>query len=174
MTLPLHIGFTGTQAGMTDRQKERVWQLVGHRQFYAHHGDCIGADAEFDAIVRRAPNLYGVIMHPCDLAAKRAYCVPKYPHDVVRDVKSPLVRNEDIVAEGHCLIAASKTAGPVLRSGTWATIRLAVAAQKPVCVLFPDGGMMYPTPGVTWPGPEFDGSKQTSPCMPKREKDWCD
>ena len=159
----IHVGFTGSSGGMTLAQKERLWLLVGHRQFYFHHGDCIGGDKEADAIVRRATNLYGVIMHPCDIVEKRAFCVPKYPHDVVRDVKPPLVRNKDIVDESECLIAASKTQGPVLRSGTWTTIRLAIAAKKPVCVLLPDGAMMYPTPGIGWPVPEFDGSKMTSP-----------
>lgn len=144
----IHIGFTGTQRGMTKVQRDRLWELVQHRQFYFHHGDCVGADAEADEIVRRATGLYGVIMHPCTLADLRAFCTPRYPHDVVRDPKKPLERDDDIVLESECLIAASKTRGPVLRSGTWATIRRAVAERRPVCVLYPDGGLNFPTPGV--------------------------
>lgn len=159
----IHIGFTASQKGMTDVQKDRLWTLVGHRQFYFHHGDCVGGDAEADAIVRRAPGLYGVIMHPCNITEKRAYCAPRYPHDVVREARDPLDRDDDIVREAECLIAASKTPGPVLRSGTWATIRRAVDAKKPVCVLLPDGGMMFPTPGVAWPDFELDGAKIQTP-----------
>jgi hypothetical protein len=147
----IHIGFTGTQAGMTDAQKQRVWELVQHRTFYAHHGDCVGADAQFDEIVRRAPNCYGVVMYPSTLTELRAFCTPRYPHDVVRDPKPPLERNDDIVAASECLIAASKTNGPAVRSGTWATIRRAVDARKPVCVIYPNGALNFPTPGVEWP-----------------------
>lgn len=162
----VHIGFTGTQSGMTERQRERLWAIVGHRSFYFHHGDCVGADAEADMIVRAAPGLYGVVMHPCDIAEKRGHCAAKYPHDIVRDVKKPLERDDDIVAETECLVAASKTEGPVLRSGTWATIRRAVDAKKPVCVIYPSGALVFPTPGAEWPGEiHLDGAATTSPCM---------
>ncbi|MGN6107396.1 MAG: hypothetical protein ACTHU0_19965, partial [Kofleriaceae bacterium] len=75
----IHVGFTGTQRGMTPQQRERVWELVRDRQFYAHHGDCVGADAEFDDIVRRAPGLYGVVIYPSNIPGKRAFCRPRYP-----------------------------------------------------------------------------------------------
>lgn len=163
----IHIGFTGTQSGMTEIQKERLWLLVSHRQFYFHHGDCIGADAEADGIVRRASGLYGVVMHPCDVEEKRAHCAPRYPHDVVREVKKPLVRDDDIVTESAMLIGASKTEGPVLRSGTWATIRRGIDAGKPVCVIYPSGALVF---YGAWPDGalgNLDGAKMTSPCMPR-------
>lgn len=146
-----HVGFSGTQRGMTPAQKSRFVELVAHRQMYFHHGDCVGSDAEADALVREhCRGLYGVIMHPSNLVEKRAFCKPRYPHDVVLDPRDPLDRDEDIVRETACLVAASKTEGPVLRSGTWTTIRLAVDAGKPVCVIYPSGALMFPTPGVGW------------------------
>ena len=67
------VGFTGTQAGMSENQK-MLWQrfLLEHGVEEVHHGDCIGADAEADAIaadlgIRRAA-------HPCMIPGKRAYC----------------------------------------------------------------------------------------------------
>ena len=44
------IGFTGTRHGMTPLQRAGVaailQQVAGTGGFVAHHGDCIGADAE--------------------------------------------------------------------------------------------------------------------------------
>jgi hypothetical protein len=153
--LPIHIGFTGTRSGMTDAQKSRVWELVAHRQFYAHHGDCIGADAEFDAIVRRATNLYGVLIHPSTLPT-RAYCTPRYPHDVVYDPQPALDRDQDIVNAVSLLIAAPKHPKPVLRSGTWTTVRYAqvkirnavasgalLAASMEIAICLPNGAVVW-------------------------------
>ena len=44
----MKLGFTGTRRGMTSDQQIRVTLLVaelGPKE--AHHGDCVGADAEF-------------------------------------------------------------------------------------------------------------------------------
>jgi hypothetical protein len=133
---------------MTEAQRERVWELVGHRTFFAHHGDCVGADAEFDAIVRRADGLRGVIMHPSNLST-RAYCTPRYPHDVVRDPLDPVVRDKIIVDQVGAMIATPKHSAPVLRSGTWTTIRYAILVGRPLCIVMPDGGRVYD--GGTWP-----------------------
>lgn len=121
----IHIGFTGSRSGLTSAQADTVWALIHYRDFYGHHGDCVGGDAEFDALCKRAPNCRGIIQHPSTLANLRAHCAPRYPHDVVREPKDPIARDEDIVDETSLLIAAPKTAKPVLRSGTWTTIRYA-------------------------------------------------
>lgn len=47
----------------------------------------------------------------------------------------PLARNRRIVAAVDVLIAAPETDREELRSGTWATIRYARAAGKPVVML---------------------------------------
>lgn len=142
-----HLGFTGTRRGMTQAQKNSVLVLIQHFDFYAHHGDCIGADAEFDAIVKGTSGLRGVIYHPSN-AATRAFCTPRYPYDIVREPKDPLVRDQDIVYESDLMIATPKHPSPVLRSGTWTTIRYALKSGKPLCIIMPDGGRVYD--GGTW------------------------
>jgi hypothetical protein len=121
----IHIGFTGTQSGMTQRQGEVVWWLVRHKQFYAHHGDCVGADAEFHAIVKQVEWCYGVVVHPPTNASKRAFVALDPVRDVVRLEKPYLERNHDIVDESTWLIATPKEDFMVLRSGTWSTVRYA-------------------------------------------------
>lgn len=46
------IGFTGTRHGMTNAQRDTVLKLLSEKltPSSAVHGDCVGADADFDAI----------------------------------------------------------------------------------------------------------------------------
>jgi len=54
--MPLSLGFTGTQRGMTPDQLEGVAEVVAAFSSVtsAHHGDCVGADAEFHGTCRAA------------------------------------------------------------------------------------------------------------------------
>jgi hypothetical protein len=53
------IGFTGTRYGMTPDQRSAIARLIaetaGPEPFFAHHGDCIGADAEFHELCLAHP-----------------------------------------------------------------------------------------------------------------------
>ena len=146
----IHLGFTGTQRGMTAHQGERLWDLIRHCDFYAHHGCCVGADEEFDAIARLAPGLRGFVFHPCDLPLKQF----KFSRDILRDdvrpIKRPLDRNQDIVDECSCMVATPKESAPQLRSGTWATLRRALGAKRPVAIILPSGAIVHD--GPAWPG----------------------
>jgi hypothetical protein len=132
---PTHVGFTGTQRGMTMQQKERLYQrLQLFGLFVAHHGDCIGADATFHAFARqsRASKIIGHI--PVD-DSRRAFC----DFDETRPPQPYLVRNRLIVEAADYMIAAPFQTTAQVRSGTWSTVRLARAQQKPLCILWPDG-----------------------------------
>lgn len=133
----MKVGFTGTQHGMTDAQKEMV-----HTLFFAvtpvelHHGDCIGADAEAHDIAIYFSST-DVVIHPPLIQTKRAFKTAcEY-----RDPKPYLDRNHDIVDETKLLVATPKSAQEELRSGTWATIRYAVRKKKDVYIVFPDGSV---------------------------------
>ncbi len=132
----MKIGFTGTRNGMTTAQKETVKILLSSIKSIeeAHHGDCVGADADFHKIAEE--NKIALIGHPAsDVGGKRAYC----SFLKVLPAKPPLDRNRDIVAASDILIATPKESHEVLRSGTWATIRYGKAAKKQVFVIAPDG-----------------------------------
>jgi len=131
------IGFTGTRAGMTEAQKKVVARLLEeHKPSEVHHGDCIGADAHFHELARDIPR----VGHPASgVGDQRAFC-----QNLSRtyESKPPLERNHDIVNASDFLIATPKESREVLRSGTWATIRYALKANKLVHIILPDGTLI--------------------------------
>jgi hypothetical protein len=124
------IGFTGTQVGMSDRQKQILQDMLAYfRPLEFHHGDCIGADAEAHDIV--ASIGLKIVIHPPLNGSKRAFKTA----DVVLEAKDYLQRNHDIVDATEVLIVAPKTDQEELRSGTWATYRYGVRTGKNVLLL---------------------------------------
>lgn len=127
-----HVGFTGTQRGMTPNQLSVVRFHLDPYE-WVHHGDCIGADAQLHQAARRKG--HSIHRHPPDNPSKRAFC------DFDRD--SPerpyLDRNHDIVDASSVLIGAPGEMTEQLRSGTWATIRYARKQRKKVIIVLPDG-----------------------------------
>lgn len=131
------VGFTGTQHGMTLRQKAVLKDFLTRYfvdstdQF--HHGDCIGADEEAHEIAKEIG--YEIHIHPPKYEEKRAFCKgDKYyaPRDY-------LVRNRNIVDMTDKLLGASRLMREELRSGTWSTIRYAKKNGKKYTVILPQG-----------------------------------
>lgn len=131
----LHVGFTGTQEGMTTRQKQVVGGLLRTlKPTTVHHGDCIGADADFHDLARFLVNGVVVHIHPPINKSKQANCVG----DFSEPRKDYLVRNRDIVDSSSVMIGTPK--GPEeLRSGTWSTIRYSKRKKCKLYVVYPDG-----------------------------------
>ena len=135
----MKIGFTGTQVGMTDAQKEMVDDLLGglfitgDKNYELHHGDCIGADYEAATLARESG--YFITAHPPSDTKKRAY----FKSDAYTQPKPYLERNYDIVDATGLLVATPKQNHEVLRSGTWATVRYARKRKKPIVLVYPDG-----------------------------------
>jgi hypothetical protein len=140
--MTVHIGFTGTQSGMTEAQQATVHRLLLDLGAGAvHHGDCIGADDEADTIAREL----GIVihLHPPTDRTKRAFNVidvDLYPE------KPYLERNRDIIDACEALIAAPKETTETLRSGTWSTVRYARKQGKPVHICWPDGSVSEEKP----------------------------
>ena len=134
----MKIGFTGTQNGMTEKQKGKVKDYITKMKLsnnvtQAHHGDCIGADHHFhDICVSKRINIY---IHPPKNPNKRAFCQSNnfFPE------KEYLDRNKDIVDSVDILIATPKEYEEELRSGTWATVRYARKQKKKIIIVFPNG-----------------------------------
>lgn len=132
-------GFTGTQKGMTSKQALVLKELMrseGVTEF--HHGDCIGADERADSIAHELK--CEVVIHPPINGSKRAHCENAKK---VHEPKDYLVRNKDIVNDSSILFATPGEASPVLRSGTWSTVRYASKQvgknNKRIFVIRPDG-----------------------------------
>lgn len=134
-----HIGFTGTQEGMTLEQKNAVSDILRIvSPSHAHHGDCIGADKDFHDLCRSIRSIY-VIGHPgvdkYGRSPKRAHCVTDE-----NEAELPyLERNAVIVNKSQLVIATPKGYEEELRSGTWSTIRRARRFNRTVFIIYPDG-----------------------------------
>jgi len=113
------LGFTGTQWGMTEIQKQEFERFVIEQNpLEFHHGDCIGSDAEAHEIVRRVLPLCVIVIHPPSNDIKRAF----KKGDESRPPAPYLTRNHNIIQETDFLVATPVNK-EVLRSGTWATVR---------------------------------------------------
>lgn len=137
-----HIGFTGTRYGMTDVQRMRV--VLEVERFaddslgvVGHHGDCVGADAQFHEIVRVLPGGYLVGHLPVN-ESDRAFCT----FDEVRQALPYMKRNAQIVAAANVMIAAPFEMTEQDRGGTWRTIGMARRAKKSLVIVLPDGSVM--------------------------------
>lgn len=117
------IGFTGTQGGMTARQRDdlehelRYLWRCGARVL--RHGLCIGADEEAHDIATAQG--YATWGHP-GFALGHPKRSPRRT-TWTECVQPPLERNHIIVDRVSVMLAAPKSKVEVLRSGTWATIR---------------------------------------------------
>lgn len=132
----VHLGFTGTQMGMTAHQRQTCRQLMTElRGTDLHHGDCVGADSDANVI---AVSLgLKIHLHVPVNPTKRAFC----SGDFFYQPKAYLERNHDLVNATSSLIAAPETTEERHRSGTWATIRYARAHGKPLYIVWPDGSV---------------------------------
>ena len=133
------LGFTGTQQGMTFEQKCKIRDLIpAFEAAEAHHGDCIGSDADFHHICMVENGLH-VAGHPgldgFGQSPKRAYCEvnvswPPAPY---------LERNRIIVDVCNVLLATPAGMTEERRSGTWSTIRYAISTSTNVIIVYPNG-----------------------------------
>lgn len=140
---PHHVGFTGTQRGMTATQFAAVSELLLRwfpheltrptRAATFHHGDCIGADEQAHVIARICG--YFIVGHPPTDPTKRARCA----FDFTMTPAPYLNRNAAIVTSTEALIATPGETTEQRRSGTWATIRRARALRRPTTIVWPDG-----------------------------------
>lgn len=132
----MHVGFTGTQYGMTEAQETTLQRLLTelpNAPHVLHHGDCVGADEQAHMIAGQLG--FTTMGHPPVNESKRAFTVCTG----WRQAKEYLVRNRDIVGECEVVFATPAQAGEQLRSGTWATVRYARLLHRPVHIIAPDG-----------------------------------
>ncbi len=141
----LSLGFTGAKAGMNpdqyDALDDYVWR---HRDqiTQAHHGDCVGADAEFHELTVHIGLAHLIHIHPPSNPRLRAYCsIPDAR--LLHKPRPYLVRNRDIAYACDVLIAAPQENVEVVRSGVWATVRYARRNNKNIVLFLPNGKQVY-------------------------------
>jgi hypothetical protein len=118
------VGFTGTRQGMTSHQYALVVELLDKPGIEsAHHGDCIGADAQFHhlCLSRNIP----IVVHPPSDDKLRAWCPGAAEY---KPERAYLDRNRDIVRECTLLVAAPyefEEPSHPRGKGAWFTVRYA-------------------------------------------------
>jgi len=128
------VGFTGTREGMTDAQRATVRLLLeDYAPSWAHHGDCVGADADFHHLAKAAGA--SVMLHPPSDPKLRAGLVG----DDIAFEKPYLDRNRDIVNACEVLIATPKGTMDARNGGTWYTINYARQKGRRTVIVWPDG-----------------------------------
>lgn len=127
------VGFTGTRKGMDVSQKNQVEAFLSRsRVVQAHHGDAIGADANFHEICVKLG--IPIVIHPPVKQEGRANCIP-----FVRTLpEKPFIeRDREIVDTVEVLLATPRSNKEELRSGTWASIRYAKKKGKILHIFYP-------------------------------------
>jgi len=143
----MKFGFTGTRAGMTEKQHRAcisIFENYGGKEI--HHGDCVGSDYEMhQAFIYRPIN---IVVHPPIVDKFRAYSGGRiitmsnqgnaqYKTIEFRRPKSYFARNRDIVEETDSLIAAPLTEEE--KGGTWYTINYARQLKRSIFIVLPNG-----------------------------------
>lgn len=129
----MKIGFTGTRSGMSEKQKREVtsYMLQYPEIKEAHHGMCIGADANFNeiCIFLKIPFIGG---HPGKSAVNSKSTKRPFRSAVHVDKKYPedthFSRNRTIVDTCDILLACPYN--NIERGGTWYTINYAKKIGK--------------------------------------------
>ncbi len=133
----MNVGFTGTRFGMTLAQSAAVWEiLVALGESRGHHGDCIGADAQFHLYARTLG--WYMIGHIPVVKDHRAFC----DFDETRPACPHLRRNCNIVEESELMIATPREMQEQLHGGTWFTIRRARKKLRPLAIVLPNGAVL--------------------------------
>lgn len=116
----LRIGFTGTRTGMTEAQKDSLMGVCDRFAFGEnriaefHHGDCIGADDEFDLFMFEMMDHKNIVrvIHPPISLEHRAHCAEKLDRWFKETISSlpqaHFARNRHIVQASDVLIATPR------------------------------------------------------------------
>ncbi|MCH6575891.1 MAG: hypothetical protein IH795_11965 [Bacteroidetes bacterium] len=149
----MKFGFTGTRAGMTEKQNRACVSIF--ENFHGkeiHHGDCVGSDYEIHQAFIYRP--IDIVVHPPIVDKFRANCSGRIitmsktdsgtgeqntasKSVTWRTAKSYFARNRDIVEETDAMIAAPLTEEE--KGGTWYTINYARQLKRHIFIVLPNG-----------------------------------
>jgi hypothetical protein len=101
------------------------------------HGDCQGSDAEVSWLLHSYLPQCEQYAHPSDLQQYQARTTAHHTFPAA----PPLTRNRLMVDLTDITIATPFEDEPVLRSGTWSTIRYSMSLHKPTIIIKRDGSI---------------------------------
>ena len=135
----ISIGFTGTRRGMSKSQSLRVFSIINGGKdsiSEAHHGCCIGGDAEFHEMCQ----ILGVGIHghpPID----KKFMAELTGYKNLAESNDYLTRDRHVVKSSSLLISAPYTMAPIPHSGTWYTTNYAEKKKKHIIIVYPNGSL---------------------------------
>lgn len=145
----MRLTFTGTRLGLTVAQFGQLYQLLPLFTTM-HNGMCLGADGQAATMFRRVHAFpldddALLIGWPSDIAAQRLRDKDARAFDRVLKPLPPLERNRKMVEqEIEWVIACPAEMVEIRRSGTWATVRYALACKKRTKIILPNGRVILP------------------------------
>jgi hypothetical protein len=137
----LNVGFTGAQTGMSEKQRDRVREVLTRLRKMSEnnsfrYGACVGADSQ--AMLEALHLGYTIVAFPANNVAVSKHGIIPITATVMKATPA-LLRNHTIVDGCDVLIAAPDGPHERLRSGTWATVRYARRRKAPIVFCWPDG-----------------------------------
>ncbi len=136
------VSFTGVQALNVEEYVGAVRKLESLTDPYPPDlvvtGACVGVDTLVGRwFAERFPDTSQLVLVPDDPSRVERWWedYPDAPIEVREGCGSYMERNDLVVAEGDWLVAFTRGPGEIRRSGTWATVRRARKAEKPVDVV---------------------------------------
>lgn len=128
------VGFTGTRFTPSKDQEYALRGVLRGVTIF-HHGCCVGADE----MAWKIAHEFGAwtVGHPPKEGKLRAKTRDNLQHKPL----PYLDRNRAIVDSTDELVACPLKMTEEQRSGTWATIRYARTAGKPITIVWPDGSI---------------------------------
>ena len=143
------LAVTGTRFGATEAQHAQLEHVVKQLAAWARqqglvpagqHGDCVGVDAQFDALCQAEGMT--TACWPCLAAPElRAGTGAEPLGEPVR----PMQRNRELAKACDVMLACPPNFERIKKgSGTWATIGFARREGKRTIVIFPDGSVDGP------------------------------
>jgi predicted Rossmann fold nucleotide-binding protein DprA/Smf involved in DNA uptake len=139
----LIVGFSGTAGEMTRPQRAALTAFfinrVVEKDSIVFHGGCVGVDQYVHSLCLK----HGVLVEVFPSVKHDHWFVPagSYSWGRVHEAMLPLERNHVIAEVPARLVAVPETETMVLRSGTWATVRYALKANRPVILILPNGSI---------------------------------
>jgi hypothetical protein len=136
-----HLTFTGTVQGMTLEQYRKVVEFFLENEVKnAHHGGCIGADAQLHSLVLTFCPDTRLHIHRGDTPDKYA---PSWILQLRNGDKEwmtvPNLKRNHRMVDLSSWVLATPAGNERLRSGTWSTLRYAEKVMRSQTIVWPNG-----------------------------------